>query len=267
MPYPDAVRDLGSDGARTLWRLSERALDTIETLAGDALRRVGRSLRLAVDESELDQLRAEADALAADGFDVDWLDRLPEPLRGLLAGGLRHPGDALQPARWVRRLAAHAASAGVEVREQSRLDTLDAVDASHVVIATDGYTDGLVPELDDAIRPTRGQVVVTEPLAAELFPGPHNARHGYHYWQQLPDRRLVIGGNRDAAIDDEATAEEAVTTAGAGTDRGRGGAPHRQASDHRAALVRHLGHDERRASARGPVTRSRRRVGRRGLLR
>ena len=51
MPYPDAVRQLGRDGARALWRASERALDTIENLAGDALRRVG-SLRLAVDAAE-----------------------------------------------------------------------------------------------------------------------------------------------------------------------------------------------------------------------
>ena len=99
MPYHDAVRDLGRDAARALWRLSERALDTIETLAGDALRRIG-SLRLAVDEAELGEVRAEAEALAADGFAVEWLDELAAPLGGLFAGGFRHPGDgALHPAR------------------------------------------------------------------------------------------------------------------------------------------------------------------------
>jgi glycine/D-amino acid oxidase-like deaminating enzyme len=54
-------------------------------------------------------------------------------------------------------------------------------------------------------------VLVTEPLAEELFPAPHYARRGYDYWQQLPDRRLVYGGKRDAAVDEEWTAEEAVT--------------------------------------------------------
>ena len=81
------------------------------------------------------------------------------------------------------------------------------------MIATDGYTQGLVPELDAAIQPMRGQVVVTTPLEGELFTAPHYARHGYDYWQQLPDRRLVIGGHRDAAPDEEAPAEEAVTPA------------------------------------------------------
>jgi gamma-glutamylputrescine oxidase len=211
MPYPDAVRALGSDGARAFWRLSERAIDTIESLAGDALRRVG-SLKLAVDEQELAGLRAEAEALGADGFAVEWLDELPGPLRSLFAGGFRHPGDgALQPARWVRRLAAHAAEAGVEIREREPVTALEELGDVQVVVATDGYTHGLVAELDAVITPTRGQMLVTEPLDRMLFPGPHYARHGYDYWQQLPDHRLVIGGRRDAALTDEATAVEAVT--------------------------------------------------------
>jgi glycine/D-amino acid oxidase-like deaminating enzyme len=211
MPYDHAVRDLGSDEAQALWRLSERAIDTIENLAGDALRRVG-SLRLAVDEAELGDLRAEADALSADGFELEWLDELPAPLVGLFAGGFRHPGDgALQPARWVRRLAGHAAAAGADVREHSRVESLDDLEAPHVVVATDGYTHGLVSELDAVVQPNRGQVVVTEPLDAELFPLPHYARYGYDYWQQLPDRRLVIGGSRDGAIEEESTADETIT--------------------------------------------------------
>ena len=213
MRYDVAARDLGHDGAQALWRLSERALDTIESLAGDALRRVG-SLRLAVDAEELRDVRAEADALDADGFEVEWLDVLPPILQRRFAGGLRHPGDgALHPARWVRRLAHHAAAAGAEIREHSAVGSLDELDAPHVVIATDGYGQGLVPELDEIIRPTRGQVVVTEPLAELLFACPHYARRGYDYWQQLPDRHLVYGGKRDSALENEWTAEEGVTEA------------------------------------------------------
>jgi gamma-glutamylputrescine oxidase len=80
-----------------------------------------------------------------------------------------------------------------------------------VVIATDGYTHGLVPELDAAVLPTRGQVVVTEPLERRLFPCPHTARHGFDYWQQTPDDRLVVGGFRDKALEEEQTAEEVTT--------------------------------------------------------
>jgi gamma-glutamylputrescine oxidase len=213
MPY-DAARDrLGAPRAREYWQLTERALDRLESLAGDAFRRVG-SLRLAVDAGERNELRAEHDALLADGFAVEWRDPedLEPPLRDQFAAALFHPPDgSLQPARWVRRLARGAADAGAEVRERSRIATLADLEADRVVIATDGYSDGLVPDLDARIRATRGQVLVTEPLPELLFDRPHYARHGLDYWQQTPDRRLVIGGCRDASLEEEFTAQEEVT--------------------------------------------------------
>jgi gamma-glutamylputrescine oxidase len=54
-------------------------------------------------------------------------------------------------------------------------------------------------------------VLVTEPLERQVFPCPHYARHGYDYWQQTPEGRLVVGGFRDKALDHEYTAEEATT--------------------------------------------------------
>ena len=209
--YDVARRTLGADRARTLWELTERTLERLAELAGDAFRRTG-SLRLAADSAEREELEAEYDALREDGFAVEWRDELPEPLAGRFAGAILNPPDgSLHPARWVRRLAALAAEAGVELREHERVESLDAVVADAVVIATDGYTQGLVPELDAAIRPTRGQVIVTEPLERLLFPCPHYARHGYDYWQQTADRRLVAGGLRDKTPDHEYTAEERTT--------------------------------------------------------
>jgi gamma-glutamylputrescine oxidase len=55
------------------------------------------------------------------------------------------------------------------------------------------------------VRPTRGQVLATEPLDELLYASPHYARDGYDYWHQLPDRRLVIGGCRDASLATEET--------------------------------------------------------------
>jgi gamma-glutamylputrescine oxidase len=209
--YDEARRSLGAEAARELWRLTERYVDRLEQLAGDAFRRTG-SLRLAADPAERRELEAEFEALREDGFEVEWRDELPPWLAGRFDGAIFHPPDgSLQPARWVRRLAARAAAAGAEVREHERIDSLDELDADHIVIATDGYTHGLVPELDAAVTPTRGQVVVTEPLGRQLFPCPHYARHGYDYWQQLPDGRLVVGGFRDKAADHEHTAEEELT--------------------------------------------------------
>src|SRR6478609_11362487 len=76
--YDVARADLGEERARRLMELTERALDRMEALAGDAFRRVG-SLRLAADDGERDELRAEHDALLADGFPVEWADDLAAP--------------------------------------------------------------------------------------------------------------------------------------------------------------------------------------------
>ena len=213
MPFDVACRQLGSERARSLWALSEEYVDRLEALAGDAFVRTG-SLRLAADELERQELRAEHEALLAGGFAVEWVDDLEAPLAGRFFGALLHPGDgALHPARWVHRLASLAAEAGVDVREHSPVATLDGLAADVVVLATDGYTRGLLPALDAVVRPTRGQVVATAPLSRRLFDRPHYARRGYDYWQQAPDGRLIVGGWRDTELQREYTAEEAITPA------------------------------------------------------
>ena len=211
LAYYDAARsELGPELARQLWDLTERTLARMAALAADAFVPTG-SLRLA-DETELASLRAEYEALVADGFAAVWHDDLPGRLSGLFAGGLEHPGDgSLRPARWVRRLARHAAEAGAELREHDRVESLDPLGDVPVVIATDGYPSGLVPFVDESVRPTRGQVLVTAPLAEVAYGRPHYARYGFDYWQQLPDGRLVLGGRRDTSPETEWTAVEETT--------------------------------------------------------
>jgi glycine/D-amino acid oxidase-like deaminating enzyme len=209
--YDVARAELGAERAASLWRLSERALERLAGLAGDAFRRTG-SLRLAADPPEAASLAAEYEALRDDGFEVEWRADLDGRLAGRFHGALFHPPDgSLQPARWVRRLAARAAEAGAEIREHDRVASIGELEADHVVLATDGYTQGLLESLDLAVRPTRGQVIVTEPLGERLYACPHYSRHGYDYWQQTEDGRLVLGGRRDVALEDEWTAEEATT--------------------------------------------------------
>jgi gamma-glutamylputrescine oxidase len=209
----DIARDTyGRDAARELWHWTERALDDMASLGSDSITRPG-SYRLAADEEERDEIRGEYEAMREDGIDAEWVDYLPPALEGTFArGALMHASDgAIQPARFVRRLAALAAAAGAEIREHDRVTDVDALDADHVVVATDGYGHGLVPELNDLIWPTRGQVIVSEPLDRVLYDRPHYARHGFDYWQQLPNRRVVLGGFRDVSIMDELTDVEETT--------------------------------------------------------
>jgi glycine/D-amino acid oxidase-like deaminating enzyme len=210
LPYHVARAALGHERASTLWRLTEDALVQIERLAGDAFRQVG-SLRLAAGARERDALADELDALREDGFAAEWADSLPAPLDRLYVAAVLNPGDAAtSPARWVRRLARRAAAAGAEIRERSAFGGRRGA-ASTTVIAVDGLSAGLVPELGDLVRPVRGQVLVTEPVGAGLFSRPHYAREGFDYWQQLPDGRLLVGGRRDTSLVTEYTDVEETT--------------------------------------------------------
>jgi gamma-glutamylputrescine oxidase len=210
MAYDSAREWLGHDAAAAYWRLTEHYVDRMAELGGDAIRRTG-SLRLA-GEDECDELWAEYEALREDGFAAEWRDELSEPLAGRFHGALFHPDDAvLQPARLVRRLAAAAGEAGVEIREHDRVGGQDELEAETVLVATDGYPSGLLGELEGLIIPTRGQMIATEPLPERLFPLPHYGRHGYDYWHQNEEGRLLVGGFRDADMDSEFTAEEATT--------------------------------------------------------
>lgn len=211
MPYDGAREWLGRDSAAAYWRWTEATLERMLALGGDAFDRTG-SLRLAADDEERDEIRAEYEALLEDGFAAEWRDDLPGTIGERFPAAIFHPPDAsVQPARWVRRLADAAAQAGADIREHDRVERLDDADADVVVVATDGYPSGLLGELEGAIIPTRGQMLATEPLDERLFECPHYGRHGFDYWQQTPDGRVLAGGFRDYAIDTEFTADELTT--------------------------------------------------------
>ena len=208
--YDVARETYGADAAKELWQRTEAALDRLEAVAGDAFRRTG-SLRLAADDEERDDIHLEYEALHEDGFDAEWREELPH-LSPEFRGAIFHPLDgSLQPARFVRHLAALAAAEGVAFQEHHRVASLDELESEQILIATDGSGRGLLPELDDALWPARGQVVTTEPLSERLFERPHYARHGFDYWQQLADGRIVLGGFRDFSILTEMTDDETTT--------------------------------------------------------
>ncbi len=210
-PFDVTVATAGEEVAVHAMAWTEAAIDRLEGLAGDAFRRVG-SLRLAVDDEERDELRAEYDALVAAGFAAEWVESFEPPLAGRFTAALRHaPDGVLQPARWVRRLAQLAAEAGVEIREHTRVGSLDGLDGAAVVVCTDGYPSGLLGSIEGLIIPTRGQVIATEPVADRLFEVPHYGRHGFDYWHQAEDGRIVAGGFRDVSFDTEFTVDEQLT--------------------------------------------------------
>ena len=214
MAYDGARERLGRDRGRAPLA-ADRGLRSTDSraLAGDAFRRVG-SLRLAADEAERDVAPRGARRPARGRLRRRVARRaLRRRSTGRFHGALLHPRDgALHPARWVRRLGRlrgggrrrdARAQRGSTRSTRSRPST-----SSSRPTATRA---GSCPSSTPSSRPTRGQMLATEPLPSALFDRPHYARHGFDYWQQTPDGRLVVGGKRDAALEPEYTADEETT--------------------------------------------------------
>jgi glycine/D-amino acid oxidase-like deaminating enzyme len=210
-PYHEVVGAVGRERALALWEWTEAELRALAEHGSDAFRPLG-SLRLAADAEEREDLRDELEALRADGIAADWIDRPAGRLSGRFTAAIYHPTDAaVQPVRLVRRIARRAGEQGALFVTGRRIVDPAELDAEAVVVATDGYPSGLLGALEGLIVPTRGQVIATEPLSERLFEIPHYGRHGFDYWHQTEDGRIVAGGFRDVSLDREFTAEEAVT--------------------------------------------------------
>jgi glycine/D-amino acid oxidase-like deaminating enzyme len=120
-----------------------------------------------------------------------------------------------QPLRRCRQLAARARMRGARLHEDTpALDVsgdrvitpTGEVRCGAVIVAVDGSLEQVIPELAGRVRTARLQVLGTAPAIEVTIPRPVYARWGLDYWQQTPDKRVVLGGFRDLGGDSEWTA-------------------------------------------------------------
>ena len=197
--YHDAVRAYGRARARRIYELTLGELERI-TAQTPGARQVG-SLRLAGSAEEWDDCLAQLTAMHEDGFAVERYDG-PEG-RGLLFP----PDGVFQPLARCRTLARSVQKVGAQLFEQSPVVALSGgevttprgrVTCKAVVVAVDGKLEALLPELSGRVRTARLQMLATAPTQEITLPRPVYVRWGYEYYQQLPDRRIALGGFRDA---------------------------------------------------------------------
>ena len=81
-----------------------------------------------------------------------------------------------------------------------------AVDTDAVVVCTNAYADGLLPELRRRVLPVGSFIVATEVLEADVarLVSPRDrmlvdSKNFLFYWRLTPDRRLLFGGRRSLA--------------------------------------------------------------------
>jgi glycine/D-amino acid oxidase-like deaminating enzyme len=234
--YAAARERYGAERARRIWAYSAANNAQAVELAGELHERGvatgfarNGSLRIALTEAELNEIRRSVALLAEDGWNAELLDRavLPERLRAAYLGASYHPLDAeIQPARFVRGLAALAEEAGAVFYDHSPVVAIaedasgvivtapeGAISAASLTLATNawlGESGALLGAgwLARAITPTRGQMLTTAPVADLELPCPCYADEGYQYWRQLPDGRLAVGGWRNRSVASEYALDE-----------------------------------------------------------
>jgi len=209
-----ACRRYGSARAERVWRFTTTNRVILRTLAQrhriDCDLRWNGSSQVAGSGAEWDEIRESARRLSRRGLRV----RLDPDARSAI---YEEDGE-LHPARFVRGLARAAAGLGATVHEATRATrvrrdgvTTDrgTIRAGAVVLCTNAYTAHLAAS--SRIVPIRGQVLATTPLGRRLFERPAYGNRSYRYWRQTVDGRILVGGWRDLALDEE-TGEDEVTT-------------------------------------------------------
>lgn len=197
--YHDAVRLHGRDRAHTIYTLTLREIGRIAEAAPGTVRFTG-SRRIAATVAEIDDCRAQFDAMRADGLPCEWR-------RDADGTGLWFPSDAaFNPLARCRSLATRAVAAGARLFARTPVVQLalgavttptGTIRARHVIVAVDGRLEALLPELAGRVRTARLQMLATAPTAERHIPCPMYYRDGYEYWQQLPDGSIALGGFRD----------------------------------------------------------------------
>ena len=220
--YNRAVEQMGRSKARSIHHLSVEnhrwMREWIETHNSNCEYRQGGSLQLASSPEEEQELIESADLLLEDGFEAELLygDELGEPY--LSAGfqtGIVLPEDGeIHPAKFVQHVIKQAHQSGVQVYTHSPVTQIDSSDGVHLqtpsgsvkahmaVLCTNAYLPQLMPTYQEIVHPVRGQMLCTTPQQP-IFERPIYADHGFDYWRQKLDGRIVLGGWRNLDPDSE----------------------------------------------------------------
>ncbi len=217
------IERYGEDTGQALYRDTLAGYETVKRLVAEEsidcdFREVGH-LELAYAASHVAGLEHERAALATVGVEATVLPR--ERIREEIGTDTYHGalvvfGSALiHPGRYFAGLAAAADRAGADLHERVHARTIrrqadgrfvvetdrGAILARDVVVATNGYTDGVAPSLRRRIIPIGSYIIASEPLPEDLASAISpkgraffDTKNFLFYWHISADRRMVFGG-------------------------------------------------------------------------
>lgn len=216
------VKTHGDKEAKDIWHFSEENLrllkkEIIEGQEDDLLFEQKGSFSLAESESEFEELKKSSELMAKFDIAVEVLEK--EDIEKRLGakgfvGGIKYLKDAsVHPIKLIHAIKEKLTS--VEILENNEVYSVEnsgdgklvrtnkvTLEAPIVIYATNGYSSLLEPYFKDKVFPTRGQILITEPVP-KFMEGPCYANFVLDYFRQLPTGQLIIGGFRQLQKDVE----------------------------------------------------------------
>ncbi len=216
----------GRDYAHKFWQASLDAIDLIDQIVSEHnidcdWQRNGH-VALAFKDSHFtyyqDLQKWFKDEFGHETTLVSKADLRSEIGSDLYFGGLAdNYSGGIQPAKYVFGLARAVAAKGVHLCENTDVTRIEklptcflvhtgngSIKANEVLIATNGYTDKLVPKLKPKIFPVGSYIIVTEPLdealQTELSPKGrmfYDSKNFLNYFRLTPDGRMLWGGRNN----------------------------------------------------------------------
>jgi gamma-glutamylputrescine oxidase len=218
----ELVAQYGLDKAQALWQFAESAKDTVHSLckqhdlnidyAPGIVMAAHRRRHVAALHTYVEG--AQQHFGYDKGHTLDAAEMRAHVASDLYHGGLiDHGAGHINPLKLALGLSDAALNSGVQLFEQSpaiRIEPVGetwrvvtpsgSVTARHLVFATNGYHDDLLPELTPHVMPINSFVVATEPLgelAEALLPSDAaiaDTRFVVGYFRRSRDGRLIYGG-------------------------------------------------------------------------
>ncbi len=232
--YRQMVRRFGAERANAIQAEAKAAReDLAEFIRREAIdcefRLTGRFTG-AAKPGDYERLAREADFIRKTlGIEAHAVSRSEQ--RAVLGTEFYHGGmvrndiGGLHPAKLHRGMLALAEKAGAIIHSETAVhgfapmqggfDVETArgrVHADHVIVGTNGYTDGADPWLRRRLVPVRSRIIATAPLSnnlmSELMPKGvmcSETRKLHYYYRPSPDGARILFGGRDGTIAGEAT--------------------------------------------------------------
>jgi glycine/D-amino acid oxidase-like deaminating enzyme len=224
-PAPQQIeKKYGIELVRQLWHWSyeavEYVVETIHSEEIDCALNYSGQLYLASTQEHWEEMQAYLDYLHDRSYRSGYRPVEPADLPNEIGspayfGGLVDDvAGGLDPARYVYGLARVAAELGGMLVENTRVQRISRhngkfslstnrgeISAKEVLMATNGYTTGLVPRIRQGIIPVGSYIIITEPLTEdlqrEISPRKRvffDSRFFLNYFWLTPYGRLLFGG-------------------------------------------------------------------------